>query len=81
MIPKTISEKLMYSTVLIETKDGRGTGFFFDFKIDNSTNIPVIITNKHVINYNSNQDVYLTFHTRNKLEDKDVNIKCHVNTN
>lgn len=79
MIPKSISEQLMYSTVLIETENGKGTGFFFSFKIDDSTSIPVIITNKHVINYNSSQDVYITFHTREKLEDMDKNIRCHIN--
>lgn len=79
MIPKTITEKLMYSTVLIETENGRGTGFFFSFKIDETTNIPVIITNKHVINYNSSQDVYITVHTRKKLEDMDENIRFHIN--
>lgn len=77
MVPKSLSEKMLYSTVLIETEKGTGTGFFFVFKIDDTTNIPVIITNKHVINYNPNQDVNITFHTRKNLEDDDKNIKCH----
>ena len=78
MTPKSISERLMYSTVLIETKDGKGTGFFFSFKVNNSTSIPVIITNKHVINHNPTQDVHITFHTREKKEDIDKNINYHV---
>jgi len=53
-MPLTLAEKLMHTTVRLECalKDGRtstGTGFFFSFKIDEQTHIPVIITNKHVI--------------------------------
>jgi len=50
------SEQLNYSTVRIECeynngKNGTGTGFFFQFLKDESSgsNIPVVITNKHVI--------------------------------
>jgi len=48
-------EQLAYSTVRIEADlvDGRvstGTGFFFDFKENkNGSHIPVIVTNKHVV--------------------------------
>jgi V8-like Glu-specific endopeptidase len=53
-MPLTLAEKLMHTTVRLECalQDGRistGTGFFFSFKIDEQTHIPVIITNKHVI--------------------------------
>lgn len=50
------SEKLLYSTVRIETtdKDGRigwGTGFFMNIKhsADGRTHVPILVTNKHVI--------------------------------
>lgn len=53
----SISEQLAYSTVRIECEcyDGSlrfGTGYFMRFKEDKTshTNIPVVITNKHVIN-------------------------------
>lgn len=53
----SVSEKLQYSTVRIECEhsDGAkstGTGYFFRFKEDkeNNKHIPVVITNKHVIN-------------------------------
>jgi len=53
----TISEKLTYSTIRIECKDSNGntstgTGYFFRFKENKETgeHIPVLITNKHVIN-------------------------------
>jgi hypothetical protein len=49
----TIAEQLMHSTVRLECdqKNGdrsTGTGFFFSFTV-NGGFIPVIITNKHVI--------------------------------
>lgn len=53
----SLSEQLTYSTVRIECeyRDGRsvtGTGFFFQFLNNetNNTHVPVVITNKHVIN-------------------------------
>lgn len=51
----TISELILHSTVRIETlllngETSTGTGFFFKFlENDNGEHIPVIITNKHVI--------------------------------
>lgn len=53
----SISEQITYSTVRIECEyknnsSGTGTGFFFQFLKDEVTgsHIPVVITNKHVIN-------------------------------
>ncbi len=48
------SEELAYSTVRIQCelatgKSSVGTGFFFQFSIDDGKSIPAIITNKHVI--------------------------------
>ncbi|MFA5106199.1 MAG: serine protease [Candidatus Micrarchaeia archaeon] len=53
-IPQTLSEKLLFTTVRIETElldgsKGTGTGFFFDFLVGDKQTLPVIITNKHVI--------------------------------
>ncbi|OBU15040.1 zinc chelation protein SecC [Photobacterium aquimaris] len=50
----TVAETLMHTTVRLECKlkDGNastGTGFFFSFKLDGDQHIPVIVTNKHVI--------------------------------
>ena len=70
------SEQLMYTTVRIECnyKDrtsGTGTGFFFDFLINKSTNthVPVIITNKHVVNNAVNGEFVLTLATNNQPSD------------
>ena len=50
----TVAETLMHTTVRLECKlkDGSsstGTGFFFSFKLDDDQHIPIIVTNKHVI--------------------------------
>lgn len=54
-MPLTLAEQLMHTTVRLECSlhggnTSTGTGFFFSFKIDEQTHIPVIVTNKHVIN-------------------------------
>lgn len=61
---KTISEQMMYSTVRLTSSNGStGTGFFFNFKFDGRY-IPVIITNKHVINDNPTEKVTFLLHTK-----------------
>lgn len=45
----SITEKLIYSTVIIETDTGTGTGFLFELLEADNECVPVIITNKHVI--------------------------------
>jgi hypothetical protein len=54
MLELTESEQLTYSTVRIECRlsDGKistGTGFFFRFLDDGTLHVPVIVTNKHVV--------------------------------
>lgn len=51
----TPAETLMHTTVRLEcllegNRTSTGTGFFFSFKVDDKTHIPLIVTNKHVIN-------------------------------
>lgn len=50
----TSAETLTHTTVRLEcllegNRQSTGTGFFFSFKVDDQTSVPVIITNKHVI--------------------------------
>ena len=52
--PESFTEQLLFTTVRIEVKlkDGEagvGTGFFFIAKVDEQRSLPLIITNKHVI--------------------------------
>lgn len=62
MKPITISEQLLYNTVRLETLDGAsGTGFFFNFKFEKGL-VPVLITNKHVINDNKNETMKFFLH-------------------
>src|SRR5690606_7472034 len=52
-MPLSITEQLAYSTVRLEcqTPNGlsTGTGFFFKFLENGDQHVPVIVTNKHVI--------------------------------
>jgi hypothetical protein len=50
----TPAEMLMHTTVRLEcslegNRHSTGTGFFFSFKVDEKTHVPLIVTNKHVI--------------------------------
>lgn len=67
MKPTTISEQMLYSTVrLVASNGSTGTGFFFNFVFDEGkTTVPVVITNKHVINYNQTEEVRFFLHTKN----------------
>lgn len=44
----SITEQLIHNTIRIITDVGTGTGFFFEFPI-NDTKVPAIVTNKHVV--------------------------------
>lgn len=56
-----VTEQLTYNTIRIETDVATGTGFFFNFKVetDSLKQIPVIITNKHVID--GSKKIFLYF--------------------
>ncbi len=61
--PQTISEQMQYSTVRLATSHGSGTGFFFEFAIDGDQKVPVIVTNRHVLNNNKNEKVAFFLHS------------------
>lgn len=66
MKPQSISEQMMYSTVrLIADNNSTGTGFFFNFVFPENKIVPVIITNKHVINNNNQETVRFFLHAKN----------------
>lgn len=67
MKPQSISERLMYNTIRIDTEHGVGTGSFFNFNVG-VTVVPVIITNQHVVNYNTNGVVSFYVHIQNMGE-------------
>lgn len=62
MKPVSVSEQLMFSTVRLERMDGSsGTGFFFNFIFDEKV-VPVLITNKHVVNNNPKEVMKFQLH-------------------
>lgn len=62
MKPISLSEQMMFSTIRLESPDGStGTGFFNHF-VYGDTIVPVIITNKHVVNGNPNAIMRFNLH-------------------
>lgn len=58
--PKSVAEQLLYSTVRIVGDSGTGTGFFYNFKLNDTSRVELILTNKHVIS--GNNKLHLYFH-------------------
>lgn len=81
MKPVSISEKMMYNTVRLTTSNGScGTGSFFIFELDKKA-VPVIITNKHVVNDNQLEETTFHLHTANDNGEPDSNLKVTYRTN
>jgi hypothetical protein len=71
--PISLTEQLMYSTVRIQSPSGFGTGFVFTFKIKDRS-VPVIITNKHVLDNNPQTVVKVHLH----ILDQNQNIETAI---
>ena len=75
----SFTEQLMLVTVLIETSSGKGTGFFYSIDLDDGKKSTILITNKHVINDNADEEVTIQFHLHqgkhNALESRTVKFK------
>jgi hypothetical protein len=56
--PRTVAEKLLYSTVRICGDSVTGTGFFFHIQLENNKQIQLILTNKHVVNVSKKLSFY-----------------------
>jgi len=66
MKPQTTSEQMLYSTVRLTASNGStGTGFFFNFTFTDGKTVPVVITNKHVVNNNQKEEVSFFLHAKN----------------
>lgn len=62
MKPECISEKLLFNTIRLEAANGTcGTGSFFNFDIDGMV-YPTIITNRHVVNDNPDEEMTFSVH-------------------
>lgn len=68
IIPDSIPEQLLYSTVRISGDSGIGTGFFFRYPIGNDLQSEMILTNKHVIDGNKKLQLY--FHESEVIDGK-----------
>lgn len=81
MEPKTISEQLMFNTVRLTTNSGSsGTGFFYDFIINDQV-YPTIITNKHVINNNPTETMTFYLHLKTGEKSSNESIKVTYKAN
>jgi hypothetical protein len=81
MKPQTISEQMMYSTVRLVADNGStGTGFFFHYKFNDNKIVPVIITNKHVVNNNQKEKVNFFLHTKIGDDPGDENLNITFTT-
>jgi len=81
MQPISISEKLLFSTVrLVSINGGSGTGFFFNYAFG-EIDVPVIFTNKHVVNYNNQEEVTFFLHTTlNGVEPDEQSLQIQFKT-
>ena len=76
----SISEKLMFNTVRLSSPEGTsGTGYFYNFNID-GTIIPVIITNKHVVNNKTNATMTFFVHLFNGENKSDESYSVTLTT-
>ena len=78
----SLSEKVCYSTLRIEatippSSLSTGTGFLFNFKIDEQRFVPCLVTNKHVINGSTTTAIVITCQLSNGAISHE---KVHVGT-
>jgi hypothetical protein len=78
--PQSISEQLMYTTTRLVVGNSIGTGFFFNFRLSDNVKVPVLITNKHVINNEQHPSVEFLLHLDNGNEDCYLNHKITLQT-
>ena len=57
----TLAEQLLFSTIMIVTSKGKGTGFFLGYAIGDKR-VPVLCTNRHVLNDNPDEQVSFQVH-------------------
>lgn len=81
MIPKSISEQMMFNTVrLVASNGSSGTGFFYNFEIDDMV-FPTLITNKHVVNNNPKEVMTFLLHLKGADGGAEGNYKVTYSAN
>lgn len=78
MKPESISEKMMFNTVRLETESGMGTGFFYNFQVGDAI-YPTIITNKHVVNYRQDEKVRFLLHLKEENGESNKSVGIQMN--
>lgn len=79
--PQTISEQLLFTTIRLQTEQGVGTGFIFNFQSEDGKIIPVIITNKHVINNTEKKNVKIFLHVKDNNLPSGNSVEINYDTN
>ncbi len=79
--PQSITEQILFSTIRLQTKTGFGTGFIFNFETSDKKLVPVIITNKHVVNNEEKLDVRYFLHVKNGEVPTDENLEVKYESN
>lgn len=62
--PAAFSEHILYQTIRIECCGNCGTGFIFGIKVGDNRYIPIILTNKHVVDNLERNTVDFWLHTK-----------------
>jgi len=60
--PIAFTEHVLFQTIRLELSDGTGTGFLFGFRSAENQYVPVIVTNRHVVNNKTTETVKFTMH-------------------
>ena len=73
------ADNLLYTTVRIEVKNNNngtsvGTGFFYELHKDDAGTMPIIVTNKHVVE----NSISCSFHMNYRIDDVPYNIKSQI---
>lgn len=79
MKPQSISEQLMYCTAKLISSTGSGTGYFVELEVDNKI-YPILVTNKHVLNYNPNEKMSFLLHIADENGHPGENIAIQYDT-
>lgn len=80
MKPSSLSEQIMFTTTRLECQDGSsGTGFFYNFIIGDKE-VPVLITNKHVVNNNPDEIMTFQLHLSKEDDSSEPSLESHTVT-
>lgn len=62
--PSVFSEQILFQTIRLECNGFVGTGFILGFQVEENLHIPIVVTNKHVIDFQPISKVLFSLHVR-----------------